>query len=239
MNCFISLRINFLPKLNKINKQLIIFNSKSIQTRFKKKSSSTTVIFSNFLGSDSFKKGNLERKTKKRTAFYKLTCTSLSILGLLETIYLTVSKLNGTALACSDQNCSIVLSSVFSYFFGIPISSIGILLYFLTGLQIYKYYEKKVQIPKNDLYMFILTTTPLQLSFFSSYFVFVLEKILKVTCPWCYFSIFLSGLLLIISTITSIGDRNGEVKSTLFFLFSMTILVLIINSFNIIELQLY
>ena len=152
-----------------------------------------TTIFSNFLNTNSFKKGVIQRNTEKKITFYKNISVSLATIGFIETIYLTFSKLNGSLLSCSNQNCSIVLSSVFSNFLGIPISSIGVFLYLITGIQLYRYYQKNVASKENDLLLFISTTTPLQLSFFSLYFVFILTRILKVACPWCYFSIFLSG----------------------------------------------
>ena len=190
----------------------------------------------------SVKKGKIVRSNKKRTIFYNQICLLLSLVGLLETSFLTLSKINGQSVICSNQNCSIVLSSVFSNFLDIPFSGIGLILYFLIGLRAFHSIENNSEnknIISCDSLDFIFQSFSLQLSVFGSYFVFVLEKILKTTCPWCYFSIFLSGTILIFSTLSFIGDKNFELKSFLLSIFFIAILVFIINCLNILELQTY
>merc|ERR1712216_979631 len=78
---------------------------------------------------DSVKRGKIVRSNKKRTIFYNKICLFLSLIGLLETSFLTLSKINGQSVICSNQNCSIVLSSVFSSFLDIPFSTIGLIFY--------------------------------------------------------------------------------------------------------------
>merc|ERR1712224_909268 len=68
-------------------------------------------------------------------------------------------------------------------------------------------------------FSFQISTTffSLVLSLFSTYFIFILEQVLKTSCPWCFFSIFLSGSLLIFLTIISSGDKNINIRSAFFF----------------------
>ena len=191
---------------------------------------------------DSVKRGTIVRSNKKRTIFYNKICLFLSLIGLLETSFLTLSKINGQSVICSNQNCSIVLSSVFSSFLDIPFSTIGLILYFLIGLRAFHSIENNSEnknIISRHSIDFIFHSFSLQLSFFGLYFVFVLEQILKTTCPWCYLSIFLSGTILIFSTLSFFGDKNFDLKSFFLSIFFMAILVFIINCFNIIELQTY
>jgi len=77
---------------------------------------------------------------------------------------------------------------VFSYFLDIPLSLLGIFLYFLSGFQLFNFLENCKNVnSKNNLLDITIITFPLLLGFFSSYFVYVLEKILKTSCPWCFF----------------------------------------------------
>jgi uncharacterized membrane protein len=185
-----------------------------------------------------FKNGKFLKKNRERNLSYTFICTFLSITGFIETFYLTISKISGSSVVCSDQNCSMVLSSVFSNFLDIPVSLFGIILYFLTGLQIFEFlgYTREYNL-KKSFFEGSSILFPLFLSFFSSYFVYILEEILKTTCPWCFFSIFISGAILILWTITSIGEQNIGVKSLIFFFFLTSFSTFFMNSLNIIELQ--
>ena len=182
--------------------------------------------------------GRFSRDKKKKTVFYTYFCFIYSLLGCIETFYLTISKFNDSLILCSDQNCSIVLNSTFSSFFNIPLSFFGFLVYFSLGLKLFiliKSWDNKI-IKK---FSFQISTTffSLVLSLFSIYFIYILEQVLKTSCPWCLFSIFLSGSLLIFLTIISSGDENINIRSS-FFLFSLIFLIIFsLNSFNIIEMQ--
>ena len=178
------------------------------------------------------------RKKEKRILFYRYFCFLFSILGYLETFYLSISKINGNLLLCSDQNCSNVLNSVFSYFLDIPLSCFGCVIYFLSSVQIYKTLTNKNEKNSKKIFWDISSIfIPLLLSIFSCYFVFILENILKIPCPWCFSSIFLSGCLLLFSTISSIGDDAFEIESSTFFLLLTGILIFTVNALDIIEIQ--
>ena len=185
-----------------------------------------------------FEKGKMYRNKKKRTALLGYILIFLSVLGFFETFYLTTSKIYEPLIICSNENCSIVLNSVFSYFLDIPLSLFGIFLYFLSGFQIFNFLENRKNLnSKNNLLDITITTFPLLLGFFSSYFVYVLEKILKTSCPWCFFSIFLSGLILTLISGISMGEKNFEVRSFIFLISVSLFFTYCINILDIIELQ--
>ena len=167
-----------------------------------------------------FRDGKISRDQKRRIFSYSYISFSLSFFGVLETIYLTISKLNGSSVLCSNQNCSIVLNSMFSYFLNIPLSSFGIFIYLVSCLQMLIILKTDLMESKNNQFFnefFIFL--PISLGFFSSYFIYILEEILKTPCPWCFLSIFFSGSILIIATIILTGIKNFDVKKIWFFFF--------------------
>ena len=184
------------------------------------------------------KNGNLSRNKKKKTVYYTYLCFIFSILGCIETFYLTISKLNDSLLLCSDQNCSIVLNSAFSSFLTIPLSFFGFFLYFSLGAKLF-YFVKTGDNKKMEKFpiRFSIPFFSLVLSLFSTYFIYILEQILKTSCPWCFFSIFLSGSLLIFLTIISSGDENINSRSSFSLILLFGLLIFSINSLNIIEVQ--
>jgi len=185
-----------------------------------------------------YEKGKILRNSKERSIAYNYTLLFLSFLGVSETFYLSFSKLVGSSVLCSDQNCSVVLSSVFSNFLGVPLSVFGFVVYFLSFYQMLTFLKNKTgDFDKNCFLNQTFPLPALTLGFFSSYFVYILESILKTQCPWCFLSIFLSGLILITSTLISLGGKNFNFRSVLLFLVFLVLTVLTINSLNIIELQ--
>jgi uncharacterized membrane protein len=183
-------------------------------------------------------KGNFSRNKQKKTGCYYYICLIFSTLGCFETFYLTISKLNDSLFLCSDQNCSIVLNSSFSYLFNIPLSFFGFLLYFFVGTKLFNLIQsfKYKNVKKYSIKITTLSLS-LVLGVFSTYFIYILEQVIKSSCPWCFFSIFLSGSLLIISTINSSGNENFNFISSISFLFLLCLLIVSIHSLNIIEIQ--
>lgn len=227
MYFFIPLKINDI-RLNKINKKKHFFKIESVYRIYKKNYfAKSRILFSEPIISY-FKCGKILRTKETRVISYYYLCFFLSALGGIETLYLTISKLNGSFILCSDQNCSLVLSSVFSYFFGIPVSFFGLMLYFLAGTQLFnllKNLHAGKEIARSS--ETILNILPLSLGLFSSYFIYILESILKTACPWCFFSIFLSGSILTFTTIIGAGDKNLKIRQFLVFF-----LLLVVHSYN-------
>lgn len=234
MQNFIFSQTHFFEKILSIKE----INSRPIFTNFIPKKKVFHKIQLKSQNSNYPQNGRFSRDKKKKTIYYTYFCFIYSLLGCIETFYLTISKLNDSLILCSDQNCSIVLNSTFSSFFNIPLSFFGFLVYFSLGTKLFnliKIWDNKI-IKK---FSFQISTTffSLVLSLFSTYFIFILEQVLKTSCPWCFFSIFLSGSLLIFLTFISSGDENINIRSSFFFISLIFLIIFSINSFNIIEMQ--
>jgi uncharacterized membrane protein len=238
MLSFFSLSIKFQSKSIYLNKIKCFSKHIPVNGNFRKNFSFFLNLPNRPSRFHNFEKGKMSRNKKKRTTLLGYILIFLSFLGFLETFYLTTSKIYEPLIICSNENCSIVLNSVFSYFLDIPLSLFGIFLYFLSGFQIFNFLENYKNVnSKNNLLDITITTFPLLLGFFSSYFVYVLEKILKTSCPWCFFSIFLSGLILTLFSGISMGEKNFEFKSFIFLISVSFFFTYCINILNIIELQ--
>ena len=59
-----------------------------------------------------------------------LIVASLSLVGLVDSLYLTVQHLTGQSLRCTLSGCSEVLSSTYSHIGPVPLAALGALSYF-------------------------------------------------------------------------------------------------------------
>ena|ERR1700687_3129530 len=67
----------------------------------------------------------------RRVAWLYFTAAMLSLIGLADSIYLTVEHLTGQSLRCTIiSGCSEVLSSPYSHFGSIPLAALGAIAYF-------------------------------------------------------------------------------------------------------------
>jgi len=234
---FTNLKTKFYKIAIKINKRKNLFNLTSNYSNFDK-NYLVRLQFHIFTPTRYSKFGKIIRNKKTKSISYYYICFFLSVLGIFETFYLTFSKLNASTILCSNQTCSIVLNSVFSYFLDIPLSSFGFVLYFSVGVQFLKALIKlpihNIKPKNSQVIIYILS---LFLGFFSFYFTYILENILKTSCHWCVFSIFLSGFTLTVTTIIGAGDKNLKIKSFLGLSSLTFFIILIVNALNIIELQ--
>ncbi len=65
----------------------------------------------------------------------KITFLGLSLLGLLDSLYLYISHVSGASLLCGTlKGCDIVASSPYSTMGGVPLSLLGVLFY--TGMMV-------------------------------------------------------------------------------------------------------
>jgi uncharacterized membrane protein len=65
----------------------------------------------------------------------------LVVLGILVSVYLTISKYDTSVLACPSTgviNCESVITSQYSTIFGIPLSVLGIILFVLAPIMLFK-----------------------------------------------------------------------------------------------------
>lgn len=60
------------------------------------------------------------------TPYYLL---ALALIGIADTLYLSVSVYTGVAPSCVLEGCEVVLNSVYAKFFGVPLAYIGLMYY--------------------------------------------------------------------------------------------------------------
>jgi uncharacterized membrane protein len=134
------------------------------------------------------KNGVLIRKNVVRESLNDQMISVLSIFGMSETFYLSLSKIKNSIIICNVGTCSNVLNSVFSEMFHIPISFFGFFFYFFLLLTI-----KNEKISKRfncfNYFLFFFGTLGL-------YFTSLLEIIFKINCQWCILSILFTSSIL-------------------------------------------
>lgn len=118
----------------------------------------------------------------------------LSVLGLADSVYLTVKHYSGGDVFCGlVMGCERVLSSSYAEFFGVPVSFFGILGYFLIGFAVA---------------LFLLKSKPFYFSsaFYLAFFGFLISMnflylqiaVLRAYCAWCLVSAGLMSAVFII-----------------------------------------
>jgi len=125
----------------------------------------------------------------------------ISLAGLADATYLTVTHLTGDDLVCgSSWGCSAVLSSVYASFAGIPTAAFGALAYFVAfssaTLAVFGYARARTLLMLVVMAMFGATLWLLYLQAF----------ILHAFCPFCLLSAALTFLLAGIVVATPSSD---------------------------------
>lgn len=178
-----------------------------------------------------------ERNHYNRNNFSHHIIISLSTLGLLETCYLSVLKLNDSNVICATNTCSFVLNSVFSEFMNIPIIYFGFLFYltvFFLNFVIVNITNGSSKGYHLNIFLYLVYIFSSSIGLF---FIFILENILEKSCQWCLLSILLSGFIFVFQNIILSG--RSVVNPKIFLnLFIFTGLVLIGSYWlNLIEIS--
>lgn len=135
-------------------------------------------------------------KNKAQIWFFSLL---LSIVGVLDALYLSWEKLFNTDVFCGgSSSCETVNSSVYSELYGIPIAYLGFLLYFAIILILFL--EKRKFIPY-EISVFLLFGITFIGSLFSIYLTFIEFAVIKAICPYCFLSALIMLLLFTLNAI--------------------------------------
>lgn len=109
-------------------------------------------------------------------SIYKKILYSLSLAGILVSLYLTYTKFSNTKIICSFGDCNVVQNSEYSIILGVPVALLGTLFYFLLFCLIF--YKKS-----NALFLATI------LGFLYSVYLTYLEIfVIKAICQWCVVS---------------------------------------------------
>ncbi len=148
----------------------------------------------------SLEESNKPNHARRALILYALTA-GVSIIGLLDSIYLTVEHLAGRSVRCTIvQGCSEVLSSPYASVRGIPLALIGATAYFivfsLATLAAFGYKSMARLLPIIVGVMFLTTL-----------WLFYLQAVvIKAFCQFCL----LSALVTVILTILVFFARRQE-----------------------------
>lgn len=123
-----------------------------------------------------------------------------SFIGLLDSGYLSYSKLNSLHLVCSPNigDCNSVNASQWSYIFGIPVAYLGFLAY-LAILLLLEFGPKIKWLRPHVDYLFFFVS--LVGFLFSAYLTYIEAAVLNTFCQWCLIS---AGMITILFSISVI-----------------------------------
>ena len=164
--------------------------------------------------SDASTSGRDTTASRLRAPFPFAPVAALSSLGVLETGYLTLTKLTGSEIACPlSGGCASVLSSDFASFWGlVPLSAVGMLAYgavaavALAGLFAVQNSDEDLESPLRTAVLgggLLLGTT-------SAYLMWILFTAFPgEICPWCIGSAALSGSIVALS-LSNLQKRELE-----------------------------
>lgn len=134
----------------------------------------------------------------------------VALLGFADASYLTIEHFQGVIPPCTTSGCETVLTSSYSAIFGIPVSLLGALYYFLIAVGMVTYLDSK----NTKLLKWVLFATVLGL-LCSVWFVILQLFIVKAICQYCMISAGTSALLFILACFTMKKYSKGREGSLL------------------------
>lgn len=169
---------------------------------------------------------------------------AIAIVGLILTVYLTISKLSGGEVSCSADaanRCNSVLDSAYAYPLdpqgktGLPLSVFGALAYFtmalfaLTPLFINAEKNKELRQTLEKYTWWLMLVGSVSMAAFSTYLMYVLAFKIQALCPYCIGSALFSFTLL---TLTIIG-HNWEDMGQIFFTGITVVLITLVSTLGV------
>ncbi|HVP22014.1 MAG TPA: vitamin K epoxide reductase family protein [Anaerolineaceae bacterium] len=142
---------------------------------------------------------------------FKIIATIIGILGLADSVYLTILKLTSNESMCIKGvgDCWTVNSSIYSQIFGIPISAIGALAYLAFILAVLLEDRSEFFRIYSVYMMFGITLIGV---LYSAYLTYLEIAIIRAVCPLCIFSALLM-LTLFILTVSRLVSPQVETST--------------------------
>lgn len=166
---------------------------------------------------------------------------TIAILGIINTAYITITKLMGGETACPTSGCEQVLSSEYAYIFGLPLSLFGLLAYVamaafaLAPMAINPDRNKELRAKVDNWTWLLLFAGATAMMVFSGYLMYIMATQfvalygIASICIYCIVSaIFATTLFLL----TLLG-RSWEDLGQLFFMGILVSMVVLIGSLGI------
>ena len=132
-----------------------------------------------------------------------------SIIGLVDSLYLTWEKISGNPALCIQGlgDCYSVNNSIYSEFFGFPVAILGAGAYLLILLSL-------LLEPKNSFFEsnspYIVFAITLIGTLFSVYLTYIEIAVLKKICPFCVISAITMLVLLVFSVLRLIKYQSDD-----------------------------
>ena len=138
---------------------------------------------------------NSKSSTRRRALIYGVAMI-VSLIGLGDSVYLTVQHLSGRSVQCTvTTGCSKVLSSAYSSLAGVPTASFGVLAYFvafsLATLAFFGYDRARTWL--------VILVAPMLLA--TLWLVFLQAFVLHAYCEFCLLSATMTLTLTVLVTI--------------------------------------
>jgi uncharacterized membrane protein len=160
---------------------------------------------------------------------------SIATLGVLETSYLTLNKLQGgdTAFCGVDGGCTDILNGAYSYvpFTEIPLSAMGLLAYLsVLGLSLLPLLSNSPEDDDDTSNRILLTAATTGMGTFSVFLMTLVYGVLQTECPYCEFS---AGCSITLAMLAWIGgclpenSKKGAQTAASAFLTSTVVAVLL------------
>lgn len=131
----------------------------------------------------------------------------VSLIGVLDTLYLTKSFFSKDGVICLiDQGCDVVTTSIYSSWGGVPVALLGLAFYLFAALVSALLYYGKA--PKVSL-LFLKTAVSIALAV-SLWFTYLQLFALNAICEYCILSAFLSLALFILTWFKARGVVKSE-----------------------------
>ena len=116
-----------------------------------------------------------------------IVLVTVAIIGFADSVYLTIEHFQNRIPPCTIGGCETVLTSKYAEFFGIPVSLLGSIYYFLLALFSLLFIDFKKE---------ILLKIPFVFLFFgvlaSIWFSYLQIFVIKAFCPYCAVSAIIS-----------------------------------------------
>lgn len=149
-----------------------------------------------------------DRKRYRTRQRIFLLAAALGLIGLADSIYLTVQHLTGQSVRCAIvTGCSAVLASRYSSVAGIPTAAFGVVAYFLAfSLATLAYYGSTLAVWVLRPVVATMLATTLWLLYLQSF-------VIRAFCTWCLLSAAIT-ILLTLLTLLEVSAARRSFSST-------------------------
>lgn len=107
----------------------------------------------------------------------------MALIGFADATYVSIEHFNNVIPPCTTGGCETVLTSSYSVIYGIPVSLLGSIYYFIIALMMFVYFDtKKLIFLKIPVVMSVLGLIA------SIYFISIMTFVLKAFCQYCALS---------------------------------------------------